>query len=553
VVLRLAVIILMAIPVAGTPDQAAAPESTTGPVGIATFECVGLYWHPSGGGEEIPCNVVYREPGAAQWHEALPLWYDTRNGEYRGSLVNLKPGATYETRLSLGGTGSGESITVTTWKEDFPIARTVHLPHGSSAEPYTVVQGGTAEGYVLYTSAPNGWTTINVADRSENCVKVRASYVIVRGLMLKGAQRDGIHLQDVHDVVIEENDISGWGRKNRLGFGKNEDAGIRGSGQLQRIVIQRNKIHHPRYDSSNWEEENVQGSHPIGPQGIVFGENAGNHVFRHNEIYSDEDHCFNDGMGHWRNFSTNGFPGPDTDVYGNIVRDVWDDALEIEGGGRNVRVWGNYLDQTYVGIATTACSVGPLYIFRNVMARSRVAPGDPDAKGRGVFGKLGDKTSYGAGRQYWLHNTVLQPELPGCEMPLGVITCLAAWGGPFTETVSHNNIWHTYTSARGKSIWAGNASKRNTFDYDLCNNRVLAYEGAEPHRIEGVPVYAPGNGPASGSGGMYQLDRSSPGHDGGIVIPNFNDDYEGTAPDVGAHEAGSPRMEFGVEAHMPAR
>jgi len=551
--LRLAVIILMAIPVAGTPDQAAAPVSTTGPVGIATFECVGLYWHPSGGGEQIPCNVVYREQGAAQWHKALPLWYDRRNGEYRGSLVNLKPGATYETRLSLGGTESGESITVATWKEDFPIARTVHLPHGSSAEPYTIVQGGAAEGYVLYTSAPNGWTTINVADRSENCVKVRASYVIVRGLMLKGAQRDGIDLRDVHDVVIEENDISGWGRKNRLGFGKNEDAGIRGSGQLQRIVIQRNKIHHPRYDSSNWEEENVQGSHPGGPQGIVFGENAGNHVFRYNEIYSDEDHCFNDGMGDWHNFSTNGFPGPDTDVYGNIVRDVWDDALEIEGGGRNVRVWSNYLDQTYVGIGTTVCSVGPLYIFRNVMARSRVAPGDPDVKARGVFGKLGDKLSYGAGRQYWLHNTVLQPELPGCEMPLGVMTCLAAWGAPFTETVSYNNIWHTYRSDRGKSIWAGNTSKRNTFDYDLCNNRVLAYEGAEPHRIKGVPVYAPGNGPASGPGGMYQLDRSSPGRDGGIVIPNFNDDYEGAAPDVGAHEAGSPRMEFGVDAHRPSR
>ena len=551
--LRLAFFILMALSAAGMRAQAATPERATRPLGIPTFACVGLYWRPSDGGEQIACNVVYRERGAAQWHKALPLWYDRRNSEYRGSVVNLKPGTAYEMQLSLGGTKTAESITVTTWNEVFPIARTVHLPSGASREPLTVAEGGTAEGYVVYTSARDGRTTIDVADQSENCIRVRASYVIIRGLTLKGAQRDGILLQDVHDVIIEENDISGWGRKNRFGFGVDEDAGIKGVGRLQRIVIQRNKIRHPRYDSSNWEEKNEEGSHPGGPQGIVFDENAGNHVFRYNEIYSDEDHCFNDGMGHWKNFSTNGFPGPDTDVYGNIVTDVWDDALEIEGGGRNVRVWGNYLDRTYVGVGTATCSVGPLYIFRNVVARSRIAPGNPDTKERGVSGKLGDKGSYGVGRQYWFHNTVLQPTRPGSQMPLGVVECLAAWGGPFTETVSYNNIWHTYTNRRGKSISAGNTSKRNVFDYDLCNNRVVAYEGAEPHGIKGVPVYAPGNGPASGSGGMYQLDRSSPGRDAGVVIPNFNDNYEGAAPDVGAHEAGSPRMEFGMDAHRLSR
>lgn len=456
---------LLGMLAAGIGTEAAVPGKATRPLAIPTFECVGLYWSPSNGAENIQCNVEYGEHKSGQCHKALSPWYDTRNSEYRGSIVNLK-----------------------------------------------------------------------------------ASYVIIKGLTLKGAQRDGIHLQDVHDVIIEENDVSGWGRKNKYGFGVNEDAGIRGTGQLQRIVIQRNKIHHPRYESSNWEEKNVEGSHPGGPQGIVFHENAGNHVIRYNEICSDEDHCFNDGMGHWRNFSTNGFPGPDTDVYGNVVMNVWDDALEIEGGGRNVRVWGNYLDQTFVGIGTATCSVGPLYVFRNVMARSRQAPGNPDAAARGVFGKLGDKGSYGVGRQYWFHNTVLQPTRPGLQRPLGVVTCLAAWGGPFAETVSHNNIWHTYTDRRGKSIWAGNASKKNTFDHDLCNNRVLAYEGAQPHGIKGVPVYASGHGPVSGSGGMYQLDPSSPGYDSGVVIPNFNDNHQGAAPDVGAHEAGAPPMEFGIDA-----
>lgn len=523
------------------------------PRGIPTFECVGLYWRPSGGAEDRPCNAAYRKRGSARWHNALPLWYDTRNREYRGSVVNLKPNTTYEVRLSLGGVRKAATFTVATWTEHPPIARTVHLPSGTSREAYTVARGGTAKGYVLYAPARPGGTTIDVGDRSDHCIEVRASYVIVRGLTLKGARRDGILLRDVHDVLIENSDVSGWGRKNKYGFGVNEDAGIKGVGRLERIVIQRNKIHHPRYDSSNWEEKNVEGSHPGGPKGIVFRENAGNHVIRYNEITSDEDHCYNDGMGHWRNFSRTGFPGPDTDVYGNLVTNVWDDALEIEGGGRNVRVWGNYVDQTFVGIATATCSVGPLYVFRNVMATSRRAPAKANGAGRGVFAKLGDKGSYGVGRQYWFHNTVLQPTRPGLKMPLGVVTCLSSWGAPFTNTVSHNNIWHTYTNRRGKSISAGNTSRKNTFDYDLCNNRVVAYAGAEPHGVKGVPIYAPKNGPVSGSGGMYQLDRSSRGYDAGVVIPNFNDNHHGAAPDVGAHEAGSPRMEFGVDAYRSAK
>ena len=35
-----------------------------------------------------------------------------------------------------------------------------------------------------------------------------------------------------------------------------------------------------------------------------------------------------------------------------------------------------------------------------------------------------------------------------------------------------------------------------------------------------------------------------------FVIPNFNDNYLGGAPDIGAREAGSPVMEFGVSAYM---
>jgi hypothetical protein len=76
----------------------------------------------------------------------------------------------------------------------------------------------------------------------------------------------------------------------------------------------------------------------------------------------------------------------------------------------------------------------------------------------------------------------------------------------------------------------------NDFDYDLFNGRIQAREGSEPHGIRGVPIYDPGNGDNE-----FALAPDSPGYDAGVRIPNFNDDFTGKAPDMGAHEAGTER------------
>ena len=67
--------------------------------------------------------------------------------------------------------------------------------------------------------------------------------------------------------------------------------------------------------------------------------------------------------------------------------------------------------------------------------------------------------------------------------------------------------------------------------------------------IVGVPEYAAGNGAESRDGGKYVLTSTSPGYDAGEVLPNFSDGFTGIAPDVGAHEASTAPMEFGVNAY----
>ena len=74
----------------------------------------------------------------------------------------------------------------------------------------TVDQSGTPGGYILYTHRAGAPTaTIDAADKADQCVEVRASHVILRGLTLRGPRIHGIVLgPGAHDVVIERCDIS---------------------------------------------------------------------------------------------------------------------------------------------------------------------------------------------------------------------------------------------------------------------------------------------------------------------------------------------------------
>ncbi|MHB1155444.1 MAG: galactose-binding domain-containing protein [Phycisphaerales bacterium] len=306
------------------------------------------------------------------------------------------------------------------------------------------------------------------------------------------------------------------------------------------IVVQRNKMRDPTYTTNSWDY-----GHPAGPQGITFEQDGGGHnIFRYNEITTSNGHFYNDAIGGGENFSLGGVPGSDSDVYGNIATHCYDDGLEIEGGGMNVRVWGNYVDQTATGISSACVAMGPLYIFRNVYNTSRhLYNRTLDTDDRLGFGKAGDGTTYGGGRRYSLHNTLLQQPQDGGTYPLGAGGGLDQSGGPLTNSVTRNNIFHIW-----KSWWASindtRASTTNDFDYDLYNGVITAYAGAEPNGIHNTPIYASGNGWVSGSGGLYALDPSSPGYHVAVPLANFNDST--ATPDMGAHQSGTPPMEFGV-------
>ena len=542
-----------------TPPAPALPSTNT--KATPTFESIGLYWKPPSTPAGAKCDVRFRAAGETNWRQGYPMWFDARNGECRGSIVHLAPDNWYEVQFAMPGEQPVAQVNAKTWSENFPIAQVVHVTDSNT--PLVITQGGTASGYVLYTPAPGSSATIDVQKAHDYNIKISAPYVIIRGLTLKNSRMDGIKIeQGASDLVIEDNDISEWsswgGYTSKDGWkvARNKDSAIKAycnaGPWLERTVIQRNKIHHPTYGANSWSgfSSGPSDPHPLGANGIYMLDCGGNHVWRYNDLYSETGRYFMDGFGGGENFSTKGFPNADTDIYGNRISHAWDDAIEAEGANRNVRIWGNYMDQTATGVATTSTSVGPVYVFRNVQNRSRnLSMSSLDADSRLYMFKSGSQSGYGGGRRFMFHNTALQAPPPaGSTYPLGAGEGLAAPSSTegLTNTVSRNNIYHVW-----KSHWASirtQGGSGNDLDYDLVNGSVTAYAGAEANRVVGVPIYAPGNGWISEGGGMYQLAPSSPGYDRGAVLPNFNDGFTGAAPDMGAHEAGLPAMRLGVNA-----
>jgi len=214
------------------------------PSAVPTFNSIGIYWNPPEGSDEVECFVQYRVKGTVEWKTGLSFWYDYRDAEYRGSIVELLPGTTYDISLDLAGAGVTETFEASTWEENFPIAQTIELAENSNTS-LLINQSGTPDGYILYTYGATGSATIDVNNNFDTNIEIDASYIIIRGLTLKNAAIHAIKiLDDNHDIVIEKCDISGWGRIEYAqdgeiwGFGY--DSAIFSGGEInyiERVII----------------------------------------------------------------------------------------------------------------------------------------------------------------------------------------------------------------------------------------------------------------------------------------------------------------------------
>lgn len=515
---------------------------------LPTFESVGLYYQREAA--SAGCAVRYRVAGSEQWREGHSLVYDAREREYRGSLVTLTPDTEYEVRLEAGGTS--EQIRVRTRSEQFPVGKTTLLDASSADRMITISESGNEQAWHLVTPARGAKFTSDVFNLADYNVVVEANYVILRGLELRSAGIHGVLIRKgVQHVVIEDSHITGWGRVGGArvwGVTGGSDSGIYAESGAGHLVIQRNLIEYPRSGANDWES-----GHPSGPQAISLIDSAGGNVIRYNTIRSTEDHGFNDGIGGGSNYSFQGSPARDSDIYGNIISHCWDDAIESEGANANVRIWGNYIHHTFVHVATAATSMGPLYIFRNVFGSSRISHQDSSGgmmikTGMNYLAIGGEKVSTGLGYRFIYHNTALQPG--------GALDVFSSH--ELHNAVSRNNIFYS----RGRTYPQDRGEPRNDFASDLTggylgggfvSSMFLPSETLEwflapvKNTIQWGRIESTHNGRTVAiTDPMVQV--KNPAIDGGARIPGFNDDFTGAAPDIGAYETGRPALRFGRES-----
>lgn len=537
------------------------------PTLIPTFHNVSVYWTPEGSDPDRAVSVRYRALGSDTWRDGLALPHNAlaepnQLGDYRGTLPYLAADTEYEVELGLEGTSEREIARVRTWSEYVPEGATV--TPAPSSNTLVIEESGTADGYRIYDG---GGQVFDLDKSAAHNVDVRADYVVLRNFVFRGARSDAIRIRGRHHVIVESCDISDWGSLRgpssvdpedlELGvdgtWGHTDAAVATPEAGAHHIVVQRNRIHDPTYRSNTWEEGNCRtredrtdcNPHPYGPVAIRFSRTEGRTVVRYNEIFAGPDGYYGDIFTGNGGVSWDGY-GPDSDIYGNYIANCWDDGLELEGGVRNLRVYRNYITHCYMAIANAPVTVGPLYVFHNVIGVSERSPGG----GPGAFIKMGTQNpdrdddagrSYMRGYTYVFHNTMSNPDASG------------PWGPglrnrPMRHVVTRNNIFHV-PDALSASIGASSHHRDVDFDFDLVNRPVP--DGSEPNGIVGTPIYVAGAFDRTALEADYRLAPDSLGVDAAERLPGFNDRFEGDGPDLGAHETNVLRYGPEAEVAMP--
>ncbi|MEM9864942.1 MAG: sugar-binding protein, partial [Myxococcota bacterium] len=141
------------------------------------------------------------------------------------------------------------------------------------------------------------------------------------------------------------------------------------------------------------------------------------------------------------------------------------------------------------------------------------------------------------GYTYIFHNTLANPDGLG---PHG----LGHQSRPMRKVISRNNVLFVGDRA-SHSIGVSQHHADVDFDFDLYNETVP--EGSERSGFRGEPTFALGRFDRETLTASYGLAATSLGVDGGEVLPNFSDVFEGAGPDVGAHE-GADAVTYGPGA-----
>ncbi len=572
---------LVAAPPAESAGDPAANRSEPGELVIEppTFHSLGVRWPVRGdqNGNAV-ITVQYRRRGDTAWKDGLPLFRtdpEAVSDENRvaggwlfaGSIVDLAPETEHEVVLSLidpdgggtqrvllmqtageprepagmrvrhvvpAGTGSGGPGTGTERDpfrgilaaEAAAAPGDLFLLHaGVYAEgQVTIRRHGMAGRPIIYRGAGDGETILDGGGRTRLINADRVEHVWFERLTMRNAEYLFVGHNGSHFVIRRCRLDVTWTGITAINGGYEESRGF---------VITDNVIRGP----ATWPRSR-------GIEGINGIEITGaGHVIAYNRLQNLGDGIHGNQAG--------GLSA--SDIYNNDIEVATDDGIEADYSDTNVRVYRNRIANVYSGISAQPSNGGPLYIFRNVIYNALYSP----------F-KLHNDTS----GVLIFHNTSVVATLPwrietGGETVTYVVTrnnLLLGGGGP--ALYSKGKMIRCDFDADGYG-WPGAGAGTLLGGFALWNDAV--YGSADAARRSGA-LYArrgaivlnPKGNFASGierpgsEGTRFPsvgIDvRLSPGSlavDAGVALPNFNDGFAGTAPDLGCCELGGTLPHYG--------
>lgn len=516
-----------------------------------TLKCLGVRWLIGGDGNaNARIAVNYRPLDAETWKRGLDLFrvetagirQPSRPPEgqtlFAGSIFDLREDTLYEVRLSLHDPDGGDSeriLRMKTWTEPrlSPQAPRLDVHPGELAEALARVQPGQVlrlhAGVYRGTFHPPSGTPgqpIGIVGGGDGAA------------ILDGRDANNvIDASGLHDVIFENLTF----QNARWAIAVNGGANL----VVRRCVIR--DVDHGFVATRNAQAQrhiliadNVLSGRSSWPRTEGIEDRRGVQIAGTGHVV-----CYNRVSGFGDAIDTySAYPCAAIDFYGNEISECTDDGIEMDYSQHNTRCFDNRLTNVFQGISVQPVYGGPVYVFRNAIYNV----------GLETF-KMHNHPS-GA---IFYHNTSVK-----AGMPLVLFT-----GDAVSNCVYRNNL---FLGSTANYAYESTAVMQNCdFDVDGFGGQwkqFLKWNGVRYGSLED----AAGSSPAYRRAVFVSPDTAfqsnvKPPHtaqtrfavevndlrlssqceavDAGVVLPNVNDGYQGSAPDLGAYELGRPLPHYG--------
>jgi len=466
--------------------------------------------------------------------------------KHSGSLFDLDPGKTWEIQLTLTDPDGGSMTTTTTAStRAVPVAAANAVTKQVTPSNFSSMLSGAMPGDILLLGAGN-YAAFSVSKNGAagQPIVIRGESVdtVIIGGNVTASDRQYVHLEN----LTVNGGVKLTGSSNMVVRGCRVHTPAGGITFLKGNAVPRNNtiVDNDVVGPAVWQDDQLAVNGFDGGEGIQF--TGSGHVI-----------CFN----HVKDFRDDisfmeydeGYEQTSIDICNNDVEEATDDGIEADSAMGNVRIFRNRIHNCFDGISAQPDLGGPTYYVRNAMYNVIYSPF------KFHNGTVGDIV---------LHNSVVKcGDAYACEA-----------GETWKRAMFRNNLfiggmgggsYGGFSNGSGRILDAPDADSSCTFDYDGFGSiGISSFQGrvgsstfnslatlksntTEAHAVQvDMSVFAsPPSFPSpplpARPGADLRLATGSAAIDKGLVITGLNDDFAGSAPDLGAYEMGAAMPTYG--------